>query len=70
MTGVQTCALPIFAEALWAQAGAPDAVDPVALRTRALQLVGEAEVFYRDAGAGYADRLAALAAWRREHTVP
>ncbi len=55
-----------LAEALWAQAGAPDAVDPVALRTRALQLVGEAEAFYRGAGAGYDDRLAALASWRRD----
>ncbi len=58
-----------LAAALWAQSQQPDAVDPVAARTRALQLVGEAESFYRAAGPGYAARLAALADWRREHAM-
>ena len=57
-----------LAEALWAQAALPDAVDPAATRARVLPLLAAAEDFYRGAGPGYAARLAALATWRREHT--
>jgi hypothetical protein len=56
-----------LADALWAQAALPDAVEPAAARARALQMLADAEEFYRAAGPGYAARLTALADWRREH---
>ena len=56
-----------LAEVLWARAALPGAVDAEATRTRALGLLAAAEGFYREAGAGYEGRLAALASWRAAH---
>jgi tetratricopeptide (TPR) repeat protein len=57
----------MLAEVLWARAALPGAVDAEATRTRALGLLAAAEGFYREAGAGYEGRLAALASWRAAH---
>jgi tetratricopeptide (TPR) repeat protein len=56
-----------LAEVLWARAAVPGAVDAEATRTRALGLLAAAEGFYREAGAGYEERLAELGRWRAAH---
>ncbi len=56
-----------LAEALWATATLPDAIEPATTKSRALHLIDEAEAFYRTIGPGAAPRLTALAEWRRAH---